>query len=436
MTMKKLNFLSLLFIAITIVSCRNTTTKNTTTNVVPSNEEIQKAGETNNEMLRLTTMELTDKKWLEIKSGYDKLMKAQNEIMDGEYYEGSLYINLSGIATPDDVSLGGMIVYYKLKEQDYRFLPDNEYAERIKYVFGIDLNAPDALDKNKLKNHEDYIVALNPSPDMDSKGNIQDKEFYPYRNHLYFFKKFNICVVQMPSALLLEIDKNTDKDHINVYKNPFDYHWNNYVLNDNKASLTWLLSNGKEMEVKDLLFCFGYDKDAKLNKLILDSISNNANDGYSVESLEQAFAGRDLNGKLQIHENLLKFIQENPTNDYVKMLDIYGNYCLGERTGRKFTRDESFKIAAYITYYLKLIDLENHKRSGSDKYLIINDMLFRTIGALEDEEGNQRDDEGGDSKFLKEIIKNDYYNLPNFKEMVHGLVNDYRNIGYSSEEAD
>ena len=184
--MKKLNFLSLLFIAITIVSCRNTTTKNTTTNVVPSNEEIQKAGETNNEMLRLTTMELTDKKWLEIKSGYDKLMKAQNEIMDGEYYEGSLYINLSGIATPDDVSLGGMIVYYKLKEQDYRFLPDNEYAERIKYVFGIDLNAPDALDKNKLKNHEDYIVALNPSPDMDSKGNIQDKEFYPYRNHLYY----------------------------------------------------------------------------------------------------------------------------------------------------------------------------------------------------------------------------------------------------------
>lgn len=41
--------------------------------------------------------------------------------MDGEYYEGSLYINLSGIATPDDVSLGGMIVYYKLKEQNYRF---------------------------------------------------------------------------------------------------------------------------------------------------------------------------------------------------------------------------------------------------------------------------------------------------------------------------
>lgn len=77
---------------------------------------------------------------------YDKLTKAQNEIMDGEYYEGSLYINLSGIATPDDVSLGGMIVYYKLKSKTIVFT-DNEYAERIKYVFGIDLNAPDALDK-------------------------------------------------------------------------------------------------------------------------------------------------------------------------------------------------------------------------------------------------------------------------------------------------
>ena len=72
------------------------------------------------------------------------------------------------------------------------------------------------------------------------------------------------------------------------------------------------------------------------------------------------------------------------------MLDIYGNYCLGEKTDCKFTRDESFKIAAYITYYLKLIDLENDKRSGSDEYLIINDMLFRIIGALEDKEGSQR----------------------------------------------
>ena len=41
--------------------------------------------------------------------------------MDGEYYEGSLYINLSGIATPDDVSLGGMIVYYKLKSKTIVF---------------------------------------------------------------------------------------------------------------------------------------------------------------------------------------------------------------------------------------------------------------------------------------------------------------------------
>ena len=31
--------------------------------------------------------------------------------------------------------------------------------------------------------------------------------------------------------------------------------------------------------------------------------------------------------------------------------------------------DESFKIAAYITYYLKLIDLENDKRSGLLKTL-------------------------------------------------------------------
>ena len=89
------------------------------------------------------------------------------------------------------------------------------------------------------------------------------------------------------------------------------------------------------------------------------------------------------------------------------------------------------------TLEIALNDLPKHI-DGIDEieYLIINDMLFRIIGALEDKEGNQRDDEGEDSKFLKEIIKNDYYNLPNFKEMVYGLVNDYRNIGYSSEAVD
>ena len=41
--MKKLNLLSLLFIASTIVGCHNTTTKNTTTDAGSSNEETQEA---------------------------------------------------------------------------------------------------------------------------------------------------------------------------------------------------------------------------------------------------------------------------------------------------------------------------------------------------------------------------------------------------------
>ena len=53
--MKRLNLLSLLFIASTIVGCHNTTTKNTTTDAGSSNEETQEAVETNNETLRLTT---------------------------------------------------------------------------------------------------------------------------------------------------------------------------------------------------------------------------------------------------------------------------------------------------------------------------------------------------------------------------------------------
>ena len=136
--MKRQTFIKLLFIAIIIVGCENA--KKTKEDVVSTKEEMQQVEDVRSDTLMLTAMKLTDKEWLEVKSSYDKLVNALDEIMSGDDYEGSLYVNLSGIATSNDVSLGGMMLYYKLKQQGYQFLPDNEYGERIKYGFGIDDN--------------------------------------------------------------------------------------------------------------------------------------------------------------------------------------------------------------------------------------------------------------------------------------------------------
>lgn len=421
--MKKQFLIHLLLITAITAGCGNATTGNTKAGASSPVEVTQQTKEADAETLQLTSLNLTEKEWQEIKSSHNKLEKAEDEIRDGDDYGGSLDINLAGIATPEDVSLGGMIAYHKLKQQNYRFLTKEAYLKRIEHVFGFNPDRDGHIDR--IKFHKDYSVVIYPEMAMNiQEDNLPDKEFYPYRDHHFYFKDFCFSTVNMPSVQCIELDKSPNKDCVNIYNSYFDFHWNNYTLNDNPDSFLWLIDNGFKHILKDLLFTFGYDKDNKLNKYILDEISQSSTDGYTIESFSDIFAGRDLNGKLQIHKNLLKYMQENPTNDYAQMLFLYGDYCLGDAAEPYFTKEERFKVAAYIAYYMRLIYIENANREG-DGYIIINDALFQNIGDLVNEEGNPSD-EGEDSEFLQMIVKNDYYNLPKFKEMVDKMIDDYR----------
>ena len=417
--MKRQTLIKLLFVVFITTGCGNTT--NTKTDVNSSNEEIQQVGVAGGGTLKLTRMKLTDKEWEEVKSSYDKLANAQDEIMDGDDYEGSLYVNLSGVATSNDVSLGGMILYYKLKQQDYRFLPDDEYAERIKYVFGVDFNHLNALNKNRLKSYKDYVVALNPMLNIESEEDILSKEFYPYRDHQYLLKKFNICTVQMPSVLSIEMDKNTNKDNVSVYESFFDYHWNNYVLNDDKSSLAWLLSNGKEKELKDLLVYFGYDKDDKINELVLND------DNLPV--LDK-FMGRDVYGELKIYEGILRFVErfskENRSDYFVKASTFVEQiaYVL-EREKEKqemypqmesMTLEERHKMVAYVINTLQPL---YEKYNGQDGYGHLDKYGIGIVDCFWSAFFN-------DHELLKDIEANDCYNLPNLTALIRKMKQDER----------
>lgn len=419
--MKRQTFIKLLSTIVIIVGCGSGVTKTTQTDADSPEEEMQQVGGKDSETLKLTTMKLTDEQWPEVKSSYDKLANALDEIMSGDDYEGSLSINLSGVATPEDVSLGGMILYYKLKQQGYQFLSDDEYVERIKYVFGIEFNHPYVLYKNKFKSYQDYIVALNSIPDVDSEDDILDKEFYPYRNHQYFFKRYNICAVQMPTVLLIEMDKNTNKDNVVVYKDDFDYHWNNYVLNDNKTSLAWLLSNGKEKELKDLLLCFGYDKDDKINELVLKD------DNLTIID---KFVGRDVSGKLKIHEGILGFVErfskENCSDYYVAASTFVEQIAhVPEHESEKqkmysqmkgITLEERHKMIAYVVNTLQPLYEKYNGQNGYgylDKYGIgIVDCFWSAFFE--------------DHALIKDIEANNCYDLPNLTKLIRKMKLDER----------
>lgn len=107
--MKRRTLIELLLVVILMMGCGNA--KKTKADANASKQETQSEEGTGDEMPKLTAIKLTDKEWLEVKASYDKLAKALDEIMSGDECE-SIHIDLSGIATSGDVSLGGMILYY------------------------------------------------------------------------------------------------------------------------------------------------------------------------------------------------------------------------------------------------------------------------------------------------------------------------------------
>lgn len=416
--MKRRTLIELLLVVILMMGCGNA--KKTKADANASKQETQSEEGTGDEMPKLTAIKLTDKEWLEVKTSYDKLANALDEIMSGDECE-SIHIDLSGIATSGDVSLGGMILYYKLKQQGYPFLPDHEYAERIKYVFGIDFNHTDTLNRNKFKYYQDYVVALNPIPGTDNEEDMPGKEFYPYRDYQYFFSRFNICAVRMPSVLSIEMDKNTNRDHVNVSDDLFDYHWNNYILNDNKASLDWLLDNGNEKELKDLLFYFGYDKEDKINERVL-------HDDYW--PLIDKFMGRDVYGKLQIHEGILRFVGRFSTencSDYFVAASTFVEqmaYTPELESGKQkefpqlvgMTLQERHKMIAYAVNTLQPL---YEKYNGQDGYGFLDKYNIGIVDCFWSAFFN-------DPELLADIEANNCYDLPDLTKLVRKMKEDER----------
>ena len=164
-----------------------------------------------------------------------------------------------------------------------------------------------------------------------------------------------------------------------------DYHWNNYILNDNKASLALLVSNGKEMEVKDLLFCFKI-RTLSWIKTDTDSISNNANDRYSIESLGAGLRRKRRKRQVTDSWEFTKVYTRKIRPMITPKRLIYMELLFRRKNDCKFKWDlKVLKIAAYITYYLKLIDLKTTNVQGSDElsdnqwYVVSNTWIIGKI---------------------------------------------------------
>ena len=356
---KSITFVTLLVLCV-LCGCKNTfKQKSDNTNSESVEKHPKNIKEENDDKedksLNFTVMKFTEKEWKEMQISYNKIIHADDNWTE----EDGDADMLARVLNSNDISIGGKLRYHVLKQYGFKFIPDSIYIERIKYVFGIDLNNTEHLRSNKLRVYDDYSVYLIPDNRTVNHNYEGCCEFNYNRDNCYFFRKYGIVFYEQPLADIIDMEKSTDKDNVYLYKNDESFHWNNYILYGNKGSLMWFwnLEYDYSETFRRLLYFFGYDKEEKINKSVLNELNKITDPDY-----HKTFAGWDIEGTLQIREGLLKTVSESTTatfDKYYKVLEAYTR-ALGDLSDNdtkefrdEFTPSERRKVLAYTVNILQ-----------------------------------------------------------------------------------
>ncbi len=257
--------------------------------------------------------------------------------------------------TEQDLILASKIVLEGLKSQGFIKISEEAFNQKLKEVFGIEkLKSV----HNKIHAKENYISILDKEDQFQFKKILEDEfgnsSLMPI---LFLMRKDHIITEAETLKNIIQI--NSDKTY-KITIQPHIIHRNKYLFNNDKASLAWLLNNEQYFLIK-LLDDFGYDKEPKINKMVLDSIyKKNLNySPLSGQRIANLFFVKDLNNKLEIRKGLLKYVEANTSstdNRFIYALGSFistlyygdGNKIFDEDPSKKFTAVEKAEIVANI----------------------------------------------------------------------------------------
>ena len=328
------------------------------------------------------------------------------------------------IATREDLDLQQPLIEKTLLNSGYKFPEYAEFRERVKYLFGID------LDKSK-----ETIVTLYPLrfanlrgvayTDEEIKGNVSKSMTFDKYKYTFAWDGWKLFIdkerkIITPMVFLEDLIKinNIDKKEYSVKQNLKVITLNKYLMYGDKAGLTYLLSKEKEL-AHDLLLNFNFDKEDKINKSVLDSLyyrykSDGYRFGQEVRSL--IFVDNFKTGdKLYIREGILKTIEhitnENEGTYAINLIDST-LYLLREL-------DKSDLTKAQKGYsYKKIGYLANTCDPLFRKYHLSRTVRWGNGNILGAYHASLIDDLEPWYDLKNTFIENNYYNLPHLEEMV------------------
>jgi hypothetical protein len=155
---------------------------------------------------------------------------------------------------------------------------------------------------------------------------------------------------------------------------------------------------------------FGYDKEPRINKMVLNNTKNeyNSTQPQDKETLNHLFAEKDYNGYLQIREGLLQTVTEETNaeqNDLFKILDDYCFYLVfNDNAEQFFNFNERCQIIACINNTIYPLYTKYSLEAINDVYWD-NQNLLHVLCIQKPE-------------IIAEIIKNSYFGFSNLKKYI------------------
>jgi len=302
-----------------------------------------------------------------------------------------------------------------LISQGYKFVTTDKFNFKIKEIFGrtIDINSDkkflyinyfDKCDKNF--NYYPYDgTDYNGTYIVKNECFITDFYFIP--ELIDYQKEFpetveienNITITRSEGGEIINTKLWKDSKNLNSVRQKNIQtlvNRNKYLFNDNKASLVWLKFHDQEF-LESLVKTFGYVGDPDLLKWVLDR-------NLKEEEFDKILFTKTCDNKYVFHKEIFEIMNQADKNNKEKYIAFLKEHF--PKVDKNNFSDET-KIQALYCYY-------STKLSGSISVIDVYGFFPR----LNDEESEQ------------EFKKNNYYNLPDFKE----LYNETRYSGVGPAE--
>ena len=360
------------------------------------------------------------------------------------------------IPTEEYMLLQQSLIEKSLEKSGYKVPEYSIFRERIKDVFGIDLDKSKGkvvtlygeipvYDREKAYDDDEIKYNILPKISHFTTLNVYKYtlwEEHPFKWNMFINKEKKILNNYLFSESIGSLIKiyNIKNKKYKIKKDLFLLHLNKYIMYNDKASLDYLLSK-QAVLVRSLVSNFNYDKEDKINESVMDDLYTTYADDQPIREsklrelifvkkiqIDQSWLYRRKGilrelifvkkiltdqDRLYIREGILKTI-ENITNEnnckYAielsnALIDLIDRKREGEDIG--WTNEELYKMVAYSANYIDPLYWKYHNLEtvewGDGNILGAYDSL------LSKEEGEA---------MLKQFEQNNYYNLPYLKEAI------------------